>query len=240
MIRKKYTFKWHSYFRCQFADEEMIELMKESGCEGVFLGIESGSQRILNNMHKLVKIEDYYRGHRLLNDYNILTFDSFIVGFPGETQETVNETLQFIEELHPTFYRAQLWYCEPITPIWQSREKYGILGSQFEWEHNTMKAYEGSDWIEYLLLNVKNSIWLPQYNFDFVNIFHLLRRDMSLEEIKKMIYLFSKGLQEKIINPNSREISFDIMKQLKDIFRKEDNNKIEEIITEYSAEFEFL
>src|SRR5215831_2127372 len=45
MIKKNYQFKWFSYFRCSNSDEEAFDLMARSGCQGVFLGIESGSQR---------------------------------------------------------------------------------------------------------------------------------------------------------------------------------------------------
>jgi radical SAM superfamily enzyme YgiQ (UPF0313 family) len=71
MIKNKYEFKWNSFFRCQFADREVVELMKESGCEGVFMGIESGSDKILENMNKASRIEKYYEGIALLKEYDI-------------------------------------------------------------------------------------------------------------------------------------------------------------------------
>ena len=46
MIRKKYGFRWNSFYRCDQGDEETIKLMAEAGCEGVFLGVESGSDEI--------------------------------------------------------------------------------------------------------------------------------------------------------------------------------------------------
>ncbi|MCP4151439.1 MAG: radical SAM protein, partial [bacterium] len=87
MIKNKYKIPWHAHLRCQFADRETIELMKESGCEGVFLGIESGSDKILKNMNKAATVEKYLRGISLLNEYDMLAYGSFIIGFPGETEE---------------------------------------------------------------------------------------------------------------------------------------------------------
>ena len=52
MIEEDYRFQWFSYFRCSNSDEEAIELMAKSGCSGVFLGIESGSNTILKNMRR--------------------------------------------------------------------------------------------------------------------------------------------------------------------------------------------
>ena len=167
MIKKNYQFNWFSYFRCGNSDKEAVELMAESGCKGVFLGIESGSQQILKNMNKAVTVEKYIKGVELLHRYNILTFDSFIIGFPGETRETVDETIAFIKESRPDYYRAQLWYCEPGTPIEHQRERYGITGDGFVWSHATMDSLDAMDHIDRLFLTINESVWLPQWSFDF-------------------------------------------------------------------------
>src|SRR5262249_6019856 len=52
MIRNKYSFKWNSTYRCDHGDEDLIELMGRAKCEGVFLGVESGSNKILKIMNK--------------------------------------------------------------------------------------------------------------------------------------------------------------------------------------------
>lgn len=216
MIKNKYNFKWHSYFRCQFADRETVELMKESGCEGVFLGIESGNQDILNNMNKSANLEKYMKGMELLREYEIITAASFIVGFPGETYETVQDTIDFIEETKPDFYRAQLWFCEPVTPIWREKEKYNIKGSQFKWKHKTMDSKTAANLVEEIFLRVKNSVWVNQYNFDVVGILHLLHRGLSLEQVKKFIKAFNKGIEQKLRNSNNQEISMDIFNEMID------------------------
>ena len=82
--------------------------MAQSGCKGVFLGIESGSPHILKLMTKAATIEKYADGMKLLRQYDILTFGSFIVGFPGETSETVKETADFIKENKPDYWRADI------------------------------------------------------------------------------------------------------------------------------------
>lgn len=219
MIKNKYGFKWHSYFRCQFADEETIELMKESGCEGVFLGIESGSQKILDNMNKKSTVEKYRKGLSLLKEYGIITFASFITGFPGETYDTYKETISFIEEQQPDFYRTQLWYCEPITAIYKQKDKYDIKGSQFEWSHATMDANTGSNLVDEMFLNVKNSIWMSQYNFDFPNIFYLLHRDFTLDEVKAIVKAFDMGMKDKFLNPADGEMSSKTVEALKNACR---------------------
>ena len=68
----------------------MVKKMARSGCKGVFLGVESGSNQILKNMKKGAIIEFYKDGVRWLREAGIVTVGSFIIGFPGETEETVS------------------------------------------------------------------------------------------------------------------------------------------------------
>jgi radical SAM PhpK family P-methyltransferase len=187
MIRKKYPFNWFSYFRCSNSDEEAIELMAESGCKGVFLGIESGSPTILTNMHKAATIEKYAQGIRWLRQYGIMTFGSFITGFPGETEETVQETIDFIREHRPDYYRSQMWYCEPGTPIQNEREKYAIEGEGFVWSHATMDSLEAMDHIDRMFLTVKESLWLPQWSFDFWTIPYFVGHGFTFDRFREFM-----------------------------------------------------
>jgi radical SAM PhpK family P-methyltransferase len=206
MIRKKYPFNWFSYFRCSNSDEEAIDLMAESGCKGVFLGIESGSPTILDNMNKAATIEKYYRGVEMLRQRNIMTFASFIVGFPGETDETVQESINFIRDARPDYYRAQMWYCEPGTPIENQREKYQISGEGFVWSHSTMESLEAMDHIDRMFLTIDESIWLPQWSFDFWTIPYLNGRGISLDHFKAFMTEAQKMLRLEIASvPNNKK-----------------------------------
>ena len=195
MIRKKYGFSWFSYFRCSNSDEEAIDLMARSGCAGVFLGIESGSPVILKNMNKAATVEKYAEGIRLLQAHDILTFASFLMGFPGETEDTVNETRRFISETSPTYYRIQPWYCEAGTPVTRERTKYQLSGNGFMWSHSTMDNSRAMDLIESIFLSVEESVWLPQWSFDFWIIPYLLGRGISLDRLKRFLQWAGKLLR---------------------------------------------
>jgi radical SAM PhpK family P-methyltransferase len=198
MIRRKYPFNWFSYFRCSNSDEEAIQLMAESGCKGVFLGIESGSPSILVNMNKAATIEKYARGIEWLRSYGILSFGSFITGFPGETAETVNETSDFIRQTKPDYYRSQMWYCEPGTPIQNERVKYKIDGEGFVWSHATMDSLEAMDHIDRMFLTIDESLWLPQWSFDFWVIPYLLGKGITFTQFRDFMSLAHKLLAVEI------------------------------------------
>jgi radical SAM PhpK family P-methyltransferase len=181
MIAGRFQFDWFSYLRCSNVDEEAVALAAESGCRGVFLGVESASNEVLKHMNKAATIEHYRRGIDLLRRHGILTFGSFIAGHPGETKETFRETVDFIRETRLDYYRIQLWYCEPGTPIVEQRASWDIRGNGFRWQHRTMTSQMAMGLIEEAFLEIEESVWLPQWSFDFWIIPYLRGRGMTAE-----------------------------------------------------------
>ncbi len=205
MIKNKYGFKWNSFYRSDHGDEEAIELMAEAGCEGVFLGAESGSDAVLKKMNKTARRKDYLKAVPLLRSAGISTYASLIVGFPGETYDTFEETVSLIEEARPDFYRAQLWYCDPVTPIWERREELGIQGSAFAWSHNTMDHQTACDLIDNMFLCVENSQWMPQYGFEQWSIFYLQRRGLTMAQVKQLVGDFNALIKDKLFCPSKTD-----------------------------------
>ena len=157
MIANSFGFRWMSYFRCANADEETFDLMKQSGCLAVRLGIESGDQRILKNMNKHVTIAAYQQGMQYLHERDIITDALFIVGFPGETAETVRATVEFIEQTHPTYYHLNIFNHYPDTPIHKQAENFGLKGHSYSWRHDTMDWKQARDTVDTMYRTIKNS-----------------------------------------------------------------------------------
>jgi radical SAM PhpK family P-methyltransferase len=216
MIQKQYGFRWNCFYRSDHGDEEVIELMAEAGCEGVFLGTESGSDTVLEVMNKSARRADYLRAIPQLKKAGIITYSSMIIGFPGETEHTVDETRSLLETAQPDFFRAQLWYADPITPVWSRREELGIEGGRFNWSHNTMDSVMATDLVDDLFCTVQNSIWLPQTGFEPWSVFYLLRRGMPLDRIKTVLRAFDDAVAENVGKGRPREISPAALARLKD------------------------
>ena len=222
MIRNKYGFKWNAFYRCDHGDPETIELMAHAGCEGVFLGMESGSDTILKAMNKTVRRKDFLESIPLLRENGISSYASLIVGFPGETEDTVGETIELIERTRPDFFRAQLWYADPSTPVWENRETLGVRGKAFSWSHNTMDHHIACDLIDKMFLSVRGSIWLPQWGFEQWSVFYLQRKGMSEEQVKTCIKNFNSIIKAKLLNPRSREANpllLDSLRKIGDLKR---------------------
>lgn len=193
MIRNKFGFNWEAEIRCDTLDRETVELMKESGCQLVHLGIESGSQKVLDNMVKRVNLDDYYRSMELLNEYGILTSALILVGFPGETEETFRDTFNFIETARPTLFRVHRWFYDHDTPVHQKRDEYKISGGGYNWSHYTMDSTKAHELSTELSLNVKNSIHTDDYSMAF----YLINKGYSKERVKYFLRLFDLAVKEK-------------------------------------------
>lgn len=85
--------------RLDTLDEELLRLLKKAGCYSITLGIESGSQKILNDMKKSLKLETIEEKVALINNVGIDIMAFFIVGYPTETRETILETIEFAKRL---------------------------------------------------------------------------------------------------------------------------------------------
>lgn len=213
LIRKKYGFKWQTHMRCQFIDKETAELLEESGCIQAFCGLESGSQKILDNINKNATVEKCKEGLTLLQEHNIMTVASFFIGYPGETYETAMETYRFIEEAAPTFYQMRLWWYSHSAPIYEQREKYKLEGRGFDWCHETMNSDYAHELVDQFHLNIKNSVHIG----DTQNIFDMASSGISVNKVRNFVSAFNDCVKERIRNRDleDRDSSEELIEKLK-------------------------
>jgi anaerobic magnesium-protoporphyrin IX monomethyl ester cyclase len=203
MIRNNYGFRWNCFYRCDHGDRETIELMGRAGCEGVFLGVESGSDAMLGAMNKTARSRHYREAIPLLRDAGIVVNASLVVGFPGETDETLAETMDFLADAKPDFYGANLWYHHPLTPVGKQSERLGIKGTGYDWEHPTMDSRTAMAAVERMFLRVEGSIWLPEDGFELWSVFYLQRKGMSIEQVKGFARSFNETVRLKLAGVGS-------------------------------------
>jgi radical SAM PhpK family P-methyltransferase len=215
MIRRGYGFKWHCFFRADFCDAELVDLMARAGCQGVFLGLESANDQMLINMHKTPRKHHYLEVVPMFKQAGIKVFASLFFGFPGETHATAQETIDFLAETRPDFYRPLVWYCDPVTPIWQERDRYGLKGYHFSWSHDTMDASTACDLVERCFFTFDTPLWVPDPGFNFVSLFLLQNRGMSFEQIETFLRSFNAVIREKLLEPARREASPPLIENLR-------------------------
>ena len=110
----------------------------------------------------------------------ILTYAMFIVGFPGETAATIQQTINYINESGPDFYALSPWCYITSAPIHTQRLKYGLTGQNNHWRHNTMHSGEVQQYILNIYQHVYNSTLLA---FNYTFLFQLLYHNVPLKKI---------------------------------------------------------
>ena len=138
LIERGLVAPWYSHARVNLFDEELAKLLKRSGCVGLNFGIESGSPEILAEMKKRQTPDQASEAIRIAKAVNIRPVCTLMIGMPGETESTIQESVKWIREnrvRHSSFffvtpYPACELYLQPDT---QARiiNKYGTKDAFF-------------------------------------------------------------------------------------------------------------
>ena len=156
----------------------------------------------------------FYRdGIRWLKQNGILSLGSFIVGFPGETAETVSMTKSFIEETKLDYYFIQPFYYLHHTPVHKKAERFGLKGNGLMWSHDSMNWHQALGHLGDLFLEIENSTFVnPDYTL--WEIAYLRSKGMTAEDIlayrKKINHMTAiqmKNFSVTNVDSTSREFS---------------------------------
>lgn len=124
-------------YRCNSRSDtltpEIALLLKKSGCSVICFGIESGNQKILDLMNKKTTVEQNYKGIKIAKNSNIFTTGYFIIGFPGETVESINDTMEFIKKSELDKVSVYQFSPLPGTDVYNNPEKYGVKIIAKDW-----------------------------------------------------------------------------------------------------------
>jgi len=99
VINQQLNILWRASSRVDTIDEEMLVIMKRSGCVGISFGLESGSQKVLESIGKGITVEQSKKAVRLMKKVGIPISSPFMIGAPVESVETIKETVNFIKEM---------------------------------------------------------------------------------------------------------------------------------------------
>jgi anaerobic magnesium-protoporphyrin IX monomethyl ester cyclase len=111
------VFEWDCLCRVDNVDSPMFGKMREAGCRRVFFGVESGNDHILKIMGKTFTVEDARSAIRSAKEAGIEVGTFFMIGYPGETEETILNTLRFSSNLPSDYLSYSLPYPLPGTPL---------------------------------------------------------------------------------------------------------------------------
>ena len=128
LIRKKnLKFLWSCNIRVNTVDREILQEMKSAGCWLVMPGVESGNQKILDILRKGLTLEQAVNACKWAREVGLMIKPSFICGNPGDTEETIEETIKFAKSLKTHYPSYTFMTPFPGTPMWHLAEKYGYI-----------------------------------------------------------------------------------------------------------------
>lgn len=125
IISRGLKFKWSANARVNTVTEEMLEKMFEAGCIFIQYGVESGNPEILKTSKKGITLEQVREAVKIANEVGIGVLSSFIIGLPGETEETIKETMDFAKSLG-TYYGYHVLAPFPGTEVRERADELGI------------------------------------------------------------------------------------------------------------------
>lgn len=132
IVKRGVDVGWECLSRVDTMDAEVAEGMKRAGCIGVFFGIESGNDSVLSLMKKRITIEQAERAVYAAKAAGLKVGAFFIVGYPGESDKTVLDTVRFASGLPLDYLSFTLPYPIPGTPLYERVKDYGV--SIEDWE----------------------------------------------------------------------------------------------------------
>ncbi len=153
-------FSWSCLARADLVDEEALAAMKRAGCEIVFFGVESGSQRMLDEMNRMMTIEQIVAGTSAAKKVGLKIHAFMMVGFPGENYESINLTIDFLKQLDPDEFSFTVAYPLPGTELFHMVEP---IGEQLEWrdpgENQLLFKSNIPEW------GLRTAVWKAKYEF---------------------------------------------------------------------------
>ncbi len=131
--------EWIAQCRVDTVDREMLEAMKAANCGYILFGVESGSPTMLKKMKKGITLDKVRQAFKLTAKVGIKTQAFFLFGIPGETQETIRETIEFAKEINASSTQFAVAIPHPGTALYEECKTNGWLTSE-DWVDYTSEA----------------------------------------------------------------------------------------------------
>lgn len=139
LIKEDLQISWSCLSRVDSVTDEIVEMMKNAGCSKVYLGIESGNDYVLKLMNKKIDTTMVRRGVEVFTRNGIECAGFFIVGYPGETIQTIEETFKFALSLGLTEISFNVPYPLPGSKLYERVS--GIRDDDWTFENETRFLY---------------------------------------------------------------------------------------------------
>ncbi|HEY1039331.1 MAG TPA: radical SAM protein [Bacteroidia bacterium] len=192
MISQQAVIPYEIITRADRMNDEVIELLKQSGCFRIWIGAESGSQKIIDAMDRRVEVKQVREMIIKSKNAGMEAGTFIMLGYPGETIQDIKETIEHLKISAPSFYTVTVAYPIKGTPLYE--EIKNDITSITDWEKDTDRAIDfkrthSKKFYEYAVRWVHNEIESGKNNSLAQKLKHktkamIVRTMMQLESFK--------------------------------------------------------
>ena len=189
-IERKYDLKWKAVNATAWhLDNDILQLLKESGCKQLTISVESGSQRVLKEIvHKPLKLEIVPYIVKKCQELGITITSNFVIGFPGETWEEIRATFRFAEECNFDLIHFFIATPQPETDLYYDARDQGLLPDDFSFFKAEFQGF-GRAFITTDEFTPEDLMILRAYEWDRINF-------KTLEKTVKIADIYGLSLEE--------------------------------------------
>lgn len=171
--------------RADRLNEEVIKTLKASGCFRVWVGAESGSQKIIDAMDRRVDVMQTRAMINLAKQYGLEAGTFIMLGYPGETKEDIKETIEHLVQANPSQYTITVAYPIKGTELY-NEVKNEFLNQQMDWETTTdrdidFKRTHPKQYYQYAIQWVMNEVYLKTKNKNVFKIPYLKLKSLKYQ-----------------------------------------------------------
>jgi len=185
IIGRNLQLKWTSFARVDTVSEEILTRMKSAGCTAVSFGIESANPEILKTIKKGITLQQVADAVDICKRVGIIPHASFILGLPGETPETIKETMDFGEALKKVglSYGFHLLAPFPGTEVREHSDLFNIKILTNDWsQYHANRAIVETPSVSRQMLDEIVTKWENEYNVYLDDIKCRIKKGQATEE----------------------------------------------------------
>ncbi|MCD6309522.1 MAG: radical SAM protein, partial [Candidatus Eremiobacteraeota bacterium] len=137
VMERELKFRFNIRTRVDLIDEEILEAMKEAGCYGLHMGVESGSEEILKLMQKGTTLKQVHRAFNMARKLGFMTRGYFMLAYLDENNETYRKTIRLARELPLDWASFSITIPLPGTTLYKQARERGLIKKDF-WRDYTL------------------------------------------------------------------------------------------------------
>lgn len=135
IIARRLDIQWYCSTRADLLDDELLGWMRRAGCRTIAIGLESGSERVLNLIRKRITVKQVLQAIRLIHRHAIRATVFLMMGFPEEREEELQQTLAIAGKLGADSLRFAVFTPYPGSEQFDVARDMGLIPKDMKWDH---------------------------------------------------------------------------------------------------------